>query len=191
MAGRYPKEFKEDVIRVARDRGPGETLEQIAHDFGVHPVTLSKWLRLDQALRFGCHSVGSDGPVDRRTPGVDHPDVVSSRAGGARNVRDDRVTEIAGSEGVDIGHVTASPSARVEDLHLATVRSRAGPVTGILITSPIEGSTLGCVYPVARGIPTPEQPRRTKVYESVVLGLSLQSSRRPIGGHEDHRSLRR
>lgn len=47
MAGRYPKEFKEDVIRVARDRGPGETLEQIAHDFGVHPVTLSKWLRQD------------------------------------------------------------------------------------------------------------------------------------------------
>lgn len=45
MAGRYPKEFKEDVIRVARDRSPGETLEQIAHDFGVHPVTLSKWLR--------------------------------------------------------------------------------------------------------------------------------------------------
>jgi len=47
VAGRYPKEFKEDVIRVARDRGPGETLEQIAHDFGVHPVTLSKWLRQD------------------------------------------------------------------------------------------------------------------------------------------------
>lgn len=45
MAGRYPKEFKEDVIRVARDRKPGETLEQIAHDFGVHSVTLSKWLR--------------------------------------------------------------------------------------------------------------------------------------------------
>ena len=45
MAGRYCKEFKADVIRVARDRGPGETLEQIAHDFGVHPVTLSKWLR--------------------------------------------------------------------------------------------------------------------------------------------------
>ena len=44
MAGRYPKEFKEDVIRVARDRGPGETLEQIAHDFGVHPMTLQKWL---------------------------------------------------------------------------------------------------------------------------------------------------
>ena len=45
VAGRYPKEFKDDVVRVARDRGPGETLEQIAHDFGVHAVTLSKWLR--------------------------------------------------------------------------------------------------------------------------------------------------
>lgn len=45
MPQRYPQEFKDDVIRVARTRGPGETLEQIAHDFGVHPVTLSKWLR--------------------------------------------------------------------------------------------------------------------------------------------------
>src|SRR3546814_16490709 len=56
VAGRYPKEFKEDVIRVARDRGPGETLEQIAHDFGVHPVTLSKWLQqadLEDGLKPG------------------------------------------------------------------------------------------------------------------------------------------
>jgi transposase len=45
VAGRYPKEFKDDVVRVARDRGTGETLEQIATDFGVHPITLSKWLR--------------------------------------------------------------------------------------------------------------------------------------------------
>lgn len=42
MAGKYPKEFREDVTRAARDRGPGETLEQIANGFGVHPVTLSK-----------------------------------------------------------------------------------------------------------------------------------------------------
>jgi transposase-like protein len=41
----YPKEFREDVVRVARNREPGVTLEQIAADFGVHPVTLSKWLR--------------------------------------------------------------------------------------------------------------------------------------------------
>ena len=41
----FPKEFREDVVRVARGRGPGVTLEQIASDFGVHPITLSKWLR--------------------------------------------------------------------------------------------------------------------------------------------------
>ena len=45
MAKPFPKEFREDVVRVARDRGPGVTLEQIATDFGVHPMTLSKWLR--------------------------------------------------------------------------------------------------------------------------------------------------
>ncbi|MFC8596681.1 transposase [Streptomyces atroolivaceus] len=28
-----------------RNREPGVTLEQIAADFGVHPITLSKWLR--------------------------------------------------------------------------------------------------------------------------------------------------
>ena len=42
----FPKEFREDVVRVARHREPGVTLEQIASDFGVHPMTLSKWLRV-------------------------------------------------------------------------------------------------------------------------------------------------
>jgi transposase len=41
----FPKEFREDVVRVARGRGPGVTLERVAADFGVHPMTLSKWLR--------------------------------------------------------------------------------------------------------------------------------------------------
>jgi transposase len=41
----YPREFRDDVVRVARDRDDGVTLEQIAADFGVHPMTLSKWLR--------------------------------------------------------------------------------------------------------------------------------------------------
>ncbi|MFF1810726.1 transposase [Streptomyces sp. NPDC058251] len=41
----YPDEFREDVVRVARNRGPGVTLEQVAADFGVHAVTLSKWMR--------------------------------------------------------------------------------------------------------------------------------------------------
>ncbi|MFB6590706.1 transposase [Streptomyces diastaticus] len=41
----YPKEFREDVVRVARNREPGVILEQIAADFGVHPITLSKGSR--------------------------------------------------------------------------------------------------------------------------------------------------
>ncbi len=40
-----PREFRDDVVRVARDRDPGVTVEQIAKDFGVHPMTLFKWLR--------------------------------------------------------------------------------------------------------------------------------------------------
>jgi transposase len=41
----YPQEFRDDVVRVARGRLPGVTVEQIAKDFGVHPMTLFKWLR--------------------------------------------------------------------------------------------------------------------------------------------------
>jgi Transposase and inactivated derivatives len=45
MARPYPKEFRDDVVRVARNREDGVTIEQIAADFGVHPMTLWKWLR--------------------------------------------------------------------------------------------------------------------------------------------------
>ena len=41
----YPQEFRDDVVRVARNRPEGATLEQVAADFGIHPMTLSKWLR--------------------------------------------------------------------------------------------------------------------------------------------------
>ena len=52
----FPKEFREDVVRVARDRDPEMTLEQVAKDFGVHPMTLSKWIRqadIDDGVRPG------------------------------------------------------------------------------------------------------------------------------------------
>ncbi len=39
------REFRDDVVRVARNREPGVTVEQIAKDIGVHPMTLFKWLR--------------------------------------------------------------------------------------------------------------------------------------------------
>jgi transposase-like protein len=41
----YPQEFRDDVVRVARNREKGVTLAQIAKDFGVHEMTLSKWIR--------------------------------------------------------------------------------------------------------------------------------------------------
>jgi len=43
-------------VRVARGRDPGRDPEQIATDFGIHPMTLSKWLRqadIDDGARPG------------------------------------------------------------------------------------------------------------------------------------------
>ena len=40
----YPKEFREDVIRVARNREPGVHLKQIAADFGISESCLNNWL---------------------------------------------------------------------------------------------------------------------------------------------------
>jgi len=41
----YPREFRDDVVRVARNRDDGVTIEQIATDFGVHPMMPTKWMR--------------------------------------------------------------------------------------------------------------------------------------------------
>ena len=49
----YPKEFRDDVVRVARNREPGQQLKQIAADFGIHEMTLNKWLRKADAAESG------------------------------------------------------------------------------------------------------------------------------------------
>lgn len=41
----YPSEFRDDVVHVAQNLEPGVTIEKIAEDFGVHPMTLTKWIR--------------------------------------------------------------------------------------------------------------------------------------------------
>lgn len=41
----YPQEFREDVVRVARNREDGVTLAQVAKDFGIHEMTLNQWMR--------------------------------------------------------------------------------------------------------------------------------------------------
>ncbi|MGD9795720.1 MAG: transposase [Acidimicrobiia bacterium] len=59
----FPREFRDDVVRVARRREPSVTLEQIAADFGVHPMTLSKWPRqagIDDGDNPGASLAGSE-----------------------------------------------------------------------------------------------------------------------------------
>jgi transposase len=41
----YPREFREDVIRVARDRDPDIRLKDIAADFGISESCLNGWLK--------------------------------------------------------------------------------------------------------------------------------------------------
>ena len=45
MTKPYPQEFRDDVVRVARNREPGVGLDQIAKDFGIHFTTLYSWLK--------------------------------------------------------------------------------------------------------------------------------------------------
>lgn len=41
----YPKEFRDDVVNVARNREPGVTLGRIAADFGISESCLWGWLK--------------------------------------------------------------------------------------------------------------------------------------------------
>jgi transposase-like protein len=40
----YPREFREDVIRVARNREPGVRIKDIAADFGISESCLANWM---------------------------------------------------------------------------------------------------------------------------------------------------
>jgi transposase-like protein len=53
----YPREFRDDVIAVARRRENGVTLAQIAKDFGISEGCLTNWLKAADV-------------EDRRRPGV-------------------------------------------------------------------------------------------------------------------------
>ena len=43
----YPREFRDDVVRVARNREAGVSIPQVAADFGINEMTLRTWLRAD------------------------------------------------------------------------------------------------------------------------------------------------
>ena len=52
----YPKEFREDVTRVARNREPGVRIKDIAADFGISESCLQNWLTQadrDDGIRSG------------------------------------------------------------------------------------------------------------------------------------------
>ncbi|GGK32641.1 transposase [Nocardia camponoti] len=49
----YPKEFRDDVVRVARNRGPGQKLAQIAADVGISESCLASWLKQADAADQG------------------------------------------------------------------------------------------------------------------------------------------
>jgi transposase-like protein len=40
----YPKEFRDDVVNVARTREPGQTIKQIAAAFGIAESCLRNWM---------------------------------------------------------------------------------------------------------------------------------------------------
>jgi transposase-like protein len=40
----FPKEFRDDVVEVARRREPGVTIKQVATDFGISESCLTNWL---------------------------------------------------------------------------------------------------------------------------------------------------
>ena len=48
MPKAFPKEFREDVIRVYRDSG--SSVAQVAKDFGVSPSCLKRWLTIDDRI---------------------------------------------------------------------------------------------------------------------------------------------
>ena len=45
MPAPYPREFRRDVVRVARDRGPGVRIKDIAADFGISESCLTGWMK--------------------------------------------------------------------------------------------------------------------------------------------------
>jgi transposase len=45
MPAPYPQEFRDDVVRVARNREPGQKLVVIAKDFGISESCLTNWMR--------------------------------------------------------------------------------------------------------------------------------------------------
>ena len=62
MPNIHPMGFRQDAVQVARNREPGVTLDKISAYFGIHPITLSNWLKragVEDGVRPGVRSAES------------------------------------------------------------------------------------------------------------------------------------
>ena len=59
MPKAFPREFREDVIRVFKSSDA--SMAQVAKDFGISPSCLKRWLAIDE--RNAARAAGSGGPV--------------------------------------------------------------------------------------------------------------------------------
>ena len=55
----YPREFREDVIRVYR--GSDSSVAQVARDFGISPSCLKRWLTVDERNSSGLSGSARSG----------------------------------------------------------------------------------------------------------------------------------
>jgi transposase-like protein len=60
MPKAFPKEFREDVIRVYKDSDA--SMAQVAKDFGISPSCLKRWLAIDE--RNSSRSSARTSPAD-------------------------------------------------------------------------------------------------------------------------------
>lgn len=65
MPPAYPREFREDVIRVARNREPGVRLADIAKDFAISESCLNNWLK-DADVADGIKGATGDERAENR-----------------------------------------------------------------------------------------------------------------------------
>lgn len=62
MPRKFPTEFRDDVVRVARERDAGTSIASVARDFGVSETCLYKWLEKAEKQE----SAGSDDTAELR-----------------------------------------------------------------------------------------------------------------------------
>ena len=64
MPRAYPAEFRARAVALAR---AGKEQNQVAHDLGIHPVTLSKWVKQDRIDRGEIPGLSTTESAELRT----------------------------------------------------------------------------------------------------------------------------